>query len=125
MTDLRLFETQTRETVTSEPKTAASRSHRRAELFVKVPLKEAAEAAKALGSAGSAQQLFIWMWLQHMVWWTKSRTFPVSNVALARYGIDKWTKRRALRTFEAARLISVEWRNRRAPLVTVYKTTGA
>jgi len=49
-------------------------------------------------------------------------TFGLSNTALARYGVSRETKRRALAKLEAAGLIKVERRPGRATIVTLLNT---
>src|SRR5262245_59991043 len=63
-----------------------------AQLFVKVPLTWASAAAKAIGS----HQSFVMIWILHVAWKTLSQTVTLSNAALAKYGIDRKAKRRAL-----------------------------
>jgi hypothetical protein len=88
---------------------------RRKHLFAQIPLQSAAKVAKITRS----HQFFVWIWLQHMAWKTKSRTFAISNSALAQYGIDRDSKRRALESFEAAGMISVVRHKNKAPVVTL------
>jgi hypothetical protein len=96
----------------------AKRDQREANLFGKVPLKWASAATKALG----APQAFLLVWLHHLAWVNKSATFPVSNAALARYGISRGMKRRALQKLEAAGLIKTERLPGRATIVTLLNT---
>jgi hypothetical protein len=49
----------------------------------------------------------------------KSRTVPVSNVTGLQFGLDRNAKYRALEWLENAKLISVERRVGRAPIVTI------
>ena len=83
--------------------------------FVKVPLQWAADAAKATGTRGA----MVWILLLHMAWKTKSTTFPLSNVMLARYGVGREMKRRALEKLEASGQIKIERRWKRSPIVTL------
>src|SRR5262245_37265834 len=85
------------ETLPSEARPSKAR-RREADLFVKMPLKWSAAAAKAIES----HQSFVLIWLQHLAWKNKSLTFPVSNAPLARYGIRRWMKYRVLARLEAA-----------------------
>ncbi len=115
MTDLTRFVTRHGRRIEVETLPSKSAPRRPRVTFAKVPLKEAAAAAKATRS----QQMFVWIWLQYRAWWLKRRTFPVSNMALAEYGIGQDAKLRALRALEAARLIEVEWRGTKTPMVTL------
>ena len=88
---------------------------READLFAKVPLRWMGAAAEAT----RCPQAFVLIWLWHMAWRTRSRSFPLSNVALARYGISREVKRRTLVALEAVGLILVERRKNQAPTVTL------
>ena len=91
---------------------------READLFSKMPLQWSNAAARAIGS----RQCFVLIWLFHLAWKSKSATFGLSNTALARYGVSRETKRRALAKLEAAGLIKAERRRGRATIVTLLKT---
>lgn len=88
---------------------------REAELFAKVPLLWAAAATKAIGSP----RAFVPIWLRHMAWKSRSETFALSNADLARYGVDRQVKRRALKALTEAGLIKVEQLPGRATIVTL------
>jgi len=88
---------------------------READLFAKVPLQWMGRAAKAT----RCPQAFVLIWLWHMAWRTRSMSFTLSNVKLARYGISREVKRRTLAALEAAGLILVERRKNQAPIVTL------
>ena len=85
------------------------------EQFVKLPLQWAADAAKATGTRGA----MVWILLLHTAWKTKSTTFPLSNVMLARYGVSREMKRRVLEKLEASGRIKIERRWKRNPIVTL------
>jgi hypothetical protein len=87
----------------------------RKQQFVKVPLQWAVDAAKATGTRGA----MVWILLLHMAWKTKSTTFPLSNVMLARYGVSREMKRRVLEKLEASGRIKIERRWKRNPIVTL------
>jgi hypothetical protein len=62
-----------------------------------------------------------WYIAAHLVyeWWrTDGKPIVLANGVLARVGINRWTKNRALRELEQAALIDVEWRRRKSPIVT-------
>jgi hypothetical protein len=97
---------------TPSTKTQQARKHQQ---FVKVPLQWAAEAAEATGTRGA----MVWILLLHMAWKTKSTTFPLSNVMLARYGVSREMKRRVLEKLEASGQIKIERRWKHNPIVTL------
>ena len=61
----------------------------------------------------------VWAYIHHRVWADKSNTVLVGNKTLSAWGVAREEKYKALRKLEAAGLISVEWRERKSPLVTV------
>jgi hypothetical protein len=83
--------------------------------FVKVPLGPAAKAATASG----CQRMMVWLYLLHRGWKLQKASFAVPSGALRSFGISKEVKRRALRNFEAAGLITVERRTSKNPIVTL------
>jgi hypothetical protein len=85
------------------------------EEFVMVPLQWAAAAAKDTNTRGA----MVWIFLLYMAWKTKSPTFPLSNVALVKYGISRYIKLRILAELEAAGRITVQRQNGRATVVTL------
>jgi hypothetical protein len=89
--------------------------HRKQQQFVKVPLQWAADAANATGTRGA----MVWILLLHMAWKTKSTTFSLTNVMLARYGVSREMKRRVLEKLEASGRIKIERRRKRNPIVTL------
>jgi Bacterial regulatory proteins, gntR family len=102
---------------------------RLAELEAKAPVKrekvkpfvyrlDLSEAAKAF-AAMNCQKAMLWLWLRHQSRKTGNRTVAVPNGVLAKYGVPRETKRRALRELEAAGLITIEQRPRKTPLVTL------
>jgi hypothetical protein len=93
---------------------AKARRRRQEEPFVIVPLRYAEEAAKA---GAGAPAIIIFTHLLYLSWKTKSSTVTLSN----RDGINRRTKDRVLRNFEAAGLIRVERRNGRSPQVTLLR----
>jgi hypothetical protein len=93
--------------------TAARR--KKAEPFVKVPLWWAAAAAKATRSPATV----VCIVLLRASWKARSSTFALSNVRLAKLGVSRKTKHRVLRDLEQAGLISVQRKERKAPVVTL------
>ena len=102
------------ETLPSKPKASKARQ-REANLFVKVPLKWANAASRAIRS----HQCFVLIWILYLAWKAKRPTFVLSNAALVRYGVSRETKRRALAKLQAAGLIAVERLPGRATIVTL------
>jgi hypothetical protein len=88
---------------------------KKAEAFVKVPIWWAVEATKAT----KTPKALVWIRLLHAAWKTKNSSFPLPNGLLAKDGVTRFAKYRALRELEAAGLITVERRPRKTPLVTL------
>jgi hypothetical protein len=61
----------------------------------------------------------VWIILCYMAWKTKSQTFALPNVLLARYGVNRETKRRTLERLEAAGRIKIQRRHKQSPIVTL------
>jgi hypothetical protein len=63
----------------------------------------------------------VFLHLLFLTWRPRDRGKPVilANAELARKGIDRFAKRRALLELEALGLIKVEWRDKKSPIVTV------
>jgi hypothetical protein len=104
------------ETIKSDSKT----NRHRTVSFAKVPLAWAAAAAKATKSP----RAMVWVLLQHMAWQNRWTAFPLSNALLAKYGVSREIKRRALAALESSGLIVVERRHGRAPVVTLIDAWG-
>jgi hypothetical protein len=83
--------------------------------FTLLPLEWAAGAAKAARTPGAT----VWILLHYMAWKTKSATFPLSNMLLARYGVTRYTKYRILANLEKAGWIKTQRRHKQALLVTL------
>jgi hypothetical protein len=83
--------------------------------FARVPLKWAADVAKAMNSPG----YMVLVLLAYLAWKTKSPTFVLSNDYLNRHGVKREVKHRALARLEKAGVIRVQRRGLRAPLVTL------
>ena len=106
------FEVETLET----PSIAARKSKQKD--FTLLSLQWAADTAKAAKTPGA----MVWILMNHMAWKTKNTTFPLSNMLLARYGVDRFTKYRVLANLEKAGRIMVQHRNKQAPVVTLLVT---
>jgi hypothetical protein len=83
--------------------------------FVKLPWWFAIEAAKATKST----KALVWVELVYRAWKAKSLTFPLPNMRLKKMGVGREAKRRVLRDLEAAKLIMIKRRHKKAPLVTL------
>jgi hypothetical protein len=83
--------------------------------FTLLQLQWAADTAKAARTPGA----MVWILLHYVAWKTKSTTFPLSNMLLARYGVTRYTKYRILANLEKAGWIKTQRRNKQALLVTL------
>jgi hypothetical protein len=63
--------------------------------------------------------MFVALWLLRLAWKDHNKTVSLPNAQLEAHGIDRRTKRRALQELEAAGLIRIERRSRKAPVVTL------
>jgi hypothetical protein len=101
---------------------------RLAELYAAAPPKrkktkpfailDLAKAGRAF-AAMNCPKATVYAWLVHEARKTGKRTVPLPNGILARYGVSRETKRRALKQLAAAGVITVEQRPRKTPLVTL------
>jgi hypothetical protein len=91
------------------------RSERR---FVIVTMRLAVEAA---GCLASAREMFVWLWLLDRSFERRGLAVTASTVLLEQIGINHHTKTRALRKLERHHFISVEWRHKRNPIVTILR----
>lgn len=83
--------------------------------FVKLPWWFAIEAAKATKTPAA----LVWIELAYRAWKAGSLTVPLPNMRLVKMGVSREVKRRILRDLEVAKLIKVERRHHKAPLVTL------
>jgi hypothetical protein len=88
---------------------------KRTEPFLQIPHRAILAGSRVLGG----RRLLVWLYIHHRVWSDKNNTVRIGNVTLGSWGVRRMTKYRALRDLEKAGLISVEWRDRKSPLVTV------
>jgi len=96
-------------TVLNKPKVSKAKLWEK-NSFAKVPLQKALAVAKAT----NGRQFLVWILLLYLAWRSESSVIPLPNGILARHGISRETKRRALLNLEAAGLIAVQRRNGRA-----------
>jgi hypothetical protein len=99
-----------------KPKTGRQPKRARAEPFLNITLRAVAAGA---GVLRGTKQYLVWLYIHHRVWADKSDTVTVANRTLESWGVGKREKRKALKLLEEAGLVSVEWRTRRSPLVTL------
>ena len=92
----------------------APRKHRKEDLFAKVPLWWAVEAAKAT----KAPEILVCVDLLHRAWKEKGKSFMMPNGWLEKNGVDRRVKYRVLRSLEAAKLIKADWQSGKNPLIT-------
>ena len=71
---------------------------------------------------GKALHVGLAIWYQHGLQWSDTR-HTVSNELAAEFGADRYAKKRALLQLERAGLVKVEQSGKRAPRVTLLKTT--
>jgi len=97
--------------------TAASKQNRqrKTDAFVKVPLWWIEIAAKATRSPTT----IVLIELLYAAWKAQSLTFPLPNARLKKLGVSREIKRRVLRDLELRRLILVERRPRKTPIITL------
>jgi hypothetical protein len=81
--------------------------------FVMIPLRDATLAARAMKNPA----LLVYVELMYCAWRAKGGCFALSNKWLEMRGASRWTKNRVLRDLEAAGLIEVDQRGRRAPRI--------
>ena len=94
-----------------QPKGGAGRI-KRTDTYAIIPLWWA---ARAVEDAGVPVNLMVCVDLVHRAWRAKGKTFVMPN----RPGVNKKTKWLTLRGLERAGLITVEWRPRKSPVVTL------
>jgi hypothetical protein len=85
------------------------------EAFALVPLARAAEVTKCTKTQGA----MVWIVLVYLAWKNKNPTVSLSNETMRRYGVNRHVKYRALAMLEAAGIITIEWRNKQSPIVTL------
>jgi hypothetical protein len=83
------------------------------ERFAHLPLAWAAKAA----AATNTRRALVWIWLVQQARRTGCDAVAMSNEALAEYGVSRKIKALALHQLEAARLVTIERRPGKAPLV--------
>ena len=88
------------------------RKLRRSKNFIMVPMEWF---DRLSGSTGATHRLAIW--LLHLHWRNRSKPVKLGNIALKAAGVSRQSKWRALRELERRKLITVEQRSRRSPIV--------
>jgi hypothetical protein len=86
------------------------------DVFVTIPLWFAAVAAEATRSPA----LLVVVYVLYCGWKAKGQSFVLPNGWLERRAVTRWVKCRALRKLEEAGLITVEWRGRKSPRITIH-----
>jgi hypothetical protein len=84
--------------------------------FAIVPLWAAAVAAEATRSPA----LLVLAYILHLTRKTGRRDCTLANGWLEKRGVSRQAKVRILRRFETCGLISVNWRQRKSPIITVH-----
>jgi hypothetical protein len=95
--------------------TAPMKRTRKEDVFAIMPLWTAARVAEATRSP------VLLVWARILYLWRKhsGHSFVLANDWLEQRGISRQSKYRILRLIEATGLISVEWRRRKSPVITV------
>jgi hypothetical protein len=99
----------------AELEAAAPAKRKKNKPFVKVELGAAAKAFTGM----NCPKAMVYLWLVHQVWKKKKNTVAIPNGALNQYGISRKVKYLALQQLEEVGLITVEWRSRKTPVVTL------
>jgi hypothetical protein len=99
----------------SAKKLAGQSKRPRRELFLQVPHKALVAGSKVLGG----KRLLVWLYIHHRIWADKATTVAVGNKTLGEWGVSRKMKYTALRRLEDAGLVSISWRKRLSPLVTI------
>jgi len=94
---------------------ARADKRKKVEPFVKVLLWWIARATKATNTG----RALVCIELLHAAWKAKRPTFPLPNGRLARLGLHRRTKYRALCDLERAGLITIERPPRKTPIITL------
>ena len=102
------------ETLEYKP-SAKKRKAKQEEAFALVPLARAAEVTKCTKTQGA----MVWIVLAYLAWKNKSPTVTLSNETMRQYGVNRHVKYRALATLEAAGIVTIKWRNKQSPIVTL------
>jgi hypothetical protein len=100
--------------VVNPPNAKKARRHRD-DTFVQVPLGVAAKFAKVTNTP----RAMVWLMVLYEAWANKGKPFTLSDKKLTGFGVKRNTRLRALNAMEAAGLITVEWKNGCAPVVTL------
>jgi hypothetical protein len=88
---------------------------KQADLFVQILQRAVVAGAQAVRE----RRLVVWLYIHYRVWCENSNTVEVGNKNLREWGVSHQTKTRALLAFERAGLVTIEWRGRNSPWVTV------
>ena len=89
--------------------------HRSRTKFVILPYEQTLQAARQLQNA----QLAVLVEIAHKIFKTHQNPTPLPNKTLQTAGVSRKAKLRALRQLEGAGLITVTWRGRKCPLVSI------
>jgi len=99
-------------------KAAAAPHARRQDRFIIVPVPW----ADRLAAARHASTLKLALHLLHQHWKNGGQPVPLTNVSLTSAGVGRRSKWRGLNELERLKLIEVNRRPRKSPLVTLVKT---
>ena len=113
--DIELTAEQIRQLTPLQKKSGTSVVKRARTQFVMLPYNQALVVAGRLKNA----QLAVLVELTHQVFKTHNNPVPLTNAALRSAGLSRWSKNRALRELEKVGLVTVRWRGKKCPLVTL------
>ena len=99
--------------------TEASRKLKRRARRVEFVMLPYAQTMRAAGKVKSSAALAVVVELAYQLFKTHKPEVALSNSMLRSVGVSHWAKIRALRQLEAAGMVSVDWKARKTPLVTV------
>jgi hypothetical protein len=100
-------------------KTSAAKPKQRSRAKVEFVLLPYEQTLAAAGKVKSSAALAVVVELAHRVFKTHESEVGLNNSVLSSVGISHKAKLCALRELEAAGMVTVDWRKRKSPLVTI------
>jgi hypothetical protein len=91
------------------------KKHKKTEHFVIAPLQQAVKACAAV----NCPKAMVWLWLKYRERMTGQKIIAVPNGALAKCGVGRNAKNRALEQLEMAGVIALELHPRKTPIATL------
>ena len=115
LAELTLTPEQIAELTTLQKLTQLRERRRSRTKFIMLPYEQTLAASGRLQNA----QLAVLVEIAHQIFKTHQNPAPLPNTALRVVGVSRKAKLRALRQFEDAGLVTVTWRGRKCPLVSI------